>query len=459
MDSPAPASVPASVPAQPAQNTPIAPVSAVPTSTATDLVTSVLGQHFNPTTGGVNPPPVGPVDIPIQPAQPAPQPAPPQDPVQQQAVPPWQDQPVQSVPANPPSVTNMDFQTNPLQRYAEEGMHNPFSDPIPEIPDESQLQLPDDPNDRGSVGRAFAQARYEAKQYRQVAEQLRERLVEASNMFNANSPEANKVLEAIKSQSEYVEQLETQLAQSDIRKSPKFREQFDVPVYQSIDAVAGVFSKNGFSEEDSRKLAVHVLQSESEEDVRGILDKLPTISQGEISVLSRGYYHAIDARNQALDDWQNTHSQYVEPEVNPFEQRVSNVQAGIEKLSSVVKFWDDPAFVKYRQSEVSDNLASWIAEAPEDQIITAALEGALVAPFAYQQIAKLQQANAELTRRLQAAGRLGAPGVTPFFQSAPAPVAPAPAPAEPADDINGDPVRAAEQMVRNTFARLSNPVN
>ena len=91
--------------------------------------------------------------------------------------------------------------------------------------------------------------------------------------------------------------------------------------------------------------------------------------------------------------------------------------------------------------------------------MTAAIEGALVAPFAYQQIAKLQQANAELTRRLQASGRLSAPGVAPFFQSAPAPVPPPPAPAEPVDESGGDPVRAAEQMVRNTFARLTNTVN
>ena len=160
-----------------------------------------------------------------------------------------------------------------------------------------------------------------------------------------------------------------------------------------------------------------------------------------------------------MEDWQETHSKYVEPQVDPYEQRVANVQAGIEKLSGVVKFWDDHAFVKYRQSEVADNLASWISRAPEDQIITAAIEGALVAPFAYQQIAKLQQANAELTRRLQASGRLSAPGVAPFFQSAPAPVPPPPAPAEPVDESGGDPVRAAEQMVRNTFARLTNTVN
>lgn len=460
MDSPTPASVPASVPAQPAQNTPIAPISAVPTSAATDLVTSVLGQHFNPTTGGVNPPSVVPVDVPVQPPAPQPVATPPAVPVQpadtatKEATP-----PPQSVPASPPAVTDMDFQADPMQRYAEPQAPNPFADPIPEIPDESQLQLPDDPNDRGSIGRAFAQARYEAKQYRQLATQLRERLVEASKLDQSDQGLLDRAVEVIQNSRDRIENLEAQLGRLDLTKSKRFSEEYDAPIGQTYGNIVEELQSSGYNQTDAESIAETLLTTRDREIVDKIFNGLTDLTRGKISYQAKAFYEAVNRRNQAIENWREQSAKYNEQEPDPVQYRKDLCERGLDRISSVVKFWDDPAFVRYRDGGAYEAARKFISSADSSQLMTAAIEGALVAPFAYQQIAKLQQANAKLTRRLQASGRLSAPGVAPFFQSAPAPVPPPPAPAEPVDESGGDPVRAAEQMVRNTFARLTNTVN
>lgn len=133
------------------------------------------------------------------------------------------------------------------------------------------------------------------------------------------------------------------------------------------------------------------------------------------------------------------------------QRRQEMCNTGFDRVSKVVSFWNDPAFDKYRQAQES-NVKAWYSQASDDQIAAAAVEGALVAPFAYAQIEALQNMVIELQGRLQGHARLASPPVSPFFRGAPTPPPP---PAQPKpqrqDDIS--PLESAEQLVASTAAR------
>ena len=106
-------------------------------------------------------------------------------------------------------------------------------------------------------------------------------------------------------------------------------------------------------------------------------------------------------------------------------------------------------------------MKAWYGQAGEDQLAAAAVEGALVAPFAYRMIDGLARKVAELQGVIDARNRISAPATVPYFR-APAVPAPAPAPApKPADprawsdvDTKTDPLKAAASLVDGSLKKM-----
>ena len=99
--------------------------------------------------------------------------------------------------------------------------------------------------------------------------------------------------------------------------------------------------------------------------------------------------------------------------------------------------WNDPGFAEYRSANEAKAKA-WLGQAPEPQVAAAALEGMLVAPFAYKLVEGLTAEVLKLRSALDARHRAASPTVAPYYVSPPVPPAP-PRPAAPTTPL-GNPV-------------------
>ena len=406
---------------EPVQHTPSPEVAAAARSgnAAQDIVAGLLGKYANPATGGIDEPQVA------QP--PAPQPPAPQPPA-------------------PLTLADRYSGQKPAQQDT----------PIPDIPQEQQIQLPQDDNDRSGIGHAFAASRAEARQYRQLAEQLKQRL-EAAAAEKAKFLEEKAAFEKqLLDGQTRAKDLEDQIGKLDLERSPAFREKYDRPVLEIRDQLAQEFERNGIKPEDAAALANDVLNANSMDDVPVLLAQLPNAVQGMAIYKWQEATGLFNQRDQALNEWRQTQTGLEqvtgkETAVMTAQRRQELCNTGFDRVSKVVTFWNDPAFDKYRQAQEA-NVKAWYSQASDDQLAAAAVEGALVAPFAYAQIEALQNLVAELQGRLQGHARLASPPVAPYFSgSQPPPPPPPPPKQEKPQDAN--PLEAAERLVSGTAAK------
>ena len=366
--------------------------------------------------------------------------------------------PAASVVQTPPPSPQPQVQTpapapTPAARYGEQTAQPDLT--IPDIPAErTDIQMPTDANDASAVGRAFAASRAEARQYRQLAHDLRNRLTQA---FGARDEFVQKQDELTKQLTEAQAQnkaLEDEIGRMDLRRSPDFIQKYDQPVLAIRDGLADEFHKHGVAPDDAVALATRVLDANSSDDVPELVASLPPAVQGMAMYKYSEADRIIADREQALSSWRETQAgldqvSRRESPVLAAQHREALCNTGFERVSRVVKFWDDPAFAAYRDKE-SANIKSWFQQAPEDQVVAAAVEGALVAPFAYEQIGKLQQEVARLSQALESRTRLAAPTVSPYYSSVPVPPPPAPPPKGPTQADADDPIGYATRLIRGS---------
>lgn len=433
---------------EPVQHTPSPEVAAAARSgnAAQDIVAGLLGKYANPATGGVDEPQVAQPPAPAAPPQP---PAPAPAPVVQPPAPAPAPAPAAQPPPPPPPPQSL------ADRYS--GQKPVQQDtPIPDIPQEQQIQLPQDDSDRSGIGHAFAASRAEARQYRQLAEQLKQRL-EAAAAEKAKFLEEKAAFEKQLLDGETrAKDLEDQIGKLDLERSPAFREKYDRPVLEIRDQLAQEFERNGIKPEDAATLANDVLNANSMDDVPVLLAQLPNAVQGMAIYKWQEATGLFNQRDQALNEWRQTQTGLEqvtgkETAVMTAQRRQELCNTGFDRVSKVVTFWNDPAFDKYRQAQEA-NVKAWYSQASDDQLAAAAVEGALVAPFAYAQIEALQNLVSELQGRLQGHARLASPPVAPYFPgSQPPPPPPPPPKQEKPQDAN--PLEAAERLVSGTAAK------
>ena len=249
--------------------------------------------------------------------------------------------------------------------------------------------------------------------------------------------------------------LEDQIGRLDLERSPAFREKYDVPIIAIRNELAGQFVHAGVPQDRAVKLADQVVQTQSPDDVPAVVSELPTAVQGMAMYKHAEVNRLFEERERELNDWRATQEGLSEVgaresvEVSA-RQRNELCDTGIDRLSRAVRFWDDPAFVSYRDAQAS-KVKAWFAQAPRDQIAAAAVEGALVAPFAYDQIEKLQREVADLRGRYESRMRLSAPGVAPYYAPVAPPAPPPPPPPQMQPEDMDDPVRAAQRLVMGTL--------
>ena len=249
--------------------------------------------------------------------------------------------------------------------------------------------------------------------------------------------------------------LEDEIGKLDLQRSPEFVEKYDRPIAAIRDQLVEQFRKGGIAEQEANDLALRVLDSTTVDEVQNAVAELPTALQGMAMFKFNEADGLFGQRDQALREWRETQAGLAqvakrEHPVIDAERRRSLCDTGFDRVSKVVDFWNDPVFVRHRTSE-ADKVRAWFANAPEDQVVAAAVEGALVAPFAYSQIALLQQKLAEAYHALEGRTRAGAPSVAPYYRSAPVQPPPAPSNAPSKDDIAmDDPVAYARRMLDGT---------
>ena len=437
---------------EPGQHVPTPEVAAAAQSgnAAQDIVAGLLGKYANPATGGIDEPQV--VQTPVASAQP-PVPTPTPAPAPVQPAPPAQPTPP---PAQPPAPPPPPAPQTLADRYS--GQQPVQQDaPIPDIPQEQQITLPQDENDRSGIGHAFAASRAESRQYRQLAEQFKQRL-EAAAAEKAKFLEEKAALEKqILDGQTKAKSLEDQIGKLDLERSPAFQDKYDKPVLAIRDQLAQEFERNGLKPDDAANLANSVLNANTVDEVPELLASLPNAVQGMAIYKWQEATGLFNQRDQALTEWRQTQTGL--EQVNGKEAAVMTAQrrqelcdTGFDRVSKVVTFWSDPAFDKYRQAQ-EGNVKAWYSQASDDQLAAAAIEGALVAPFAYAQIEALQNLVAELQGRLQGHTRLASPPVAPYFSGSQPPPPPPPAP-KPDPQAVDNPVEAAEKLVATTAAKF-----
>jgi hypothetical protein len=325
---------------------------------------------------------------------------------------------------------------------------------LPDIPAERvDIQMPTDANDTSAVGRAFAASRAEARQFRQLAQTLRSKLEAAYGSQTATTQKQEEMARQLAEAQAQTKALENEIGKLDLRRSPEFIQKYDMPIAGIRDQLAEEFAKHGVTPDDAMNLAVGVLDAENSEQVQEVVSSLPPAIQGMAMYKYAEADRLFAERGQALDAWRETQAglEQVERRETPVltaQHRETLCNSGFDRVARVVQFWDDPAFQSYRERE-APNVRSWFGQAPEDQVVAAAVEGALVAPFAYNQIRMLQNENAQLKQALEGRVRIAAPTVAPYFKSAPVPPPPAPATPQPTQSDLENPLDFASRLIRD----------
>lgn len=437
----------------PEQHVPSPEVSATAQSgnAAQDIVAGLLGKYANPATGGIDAPAqqpqAQPAPAPQSQVQPPMQPMPQAAPQQPQAQPAPQPAP-EPPPAQQPQVSLADRYSGAAQA--------PADAPIPDIPPEQTIQLPQDGNDRSGVGHAFAASRAEARQYRQLAEQLKQRLEAATAEKTKFIEEKTAFEKQLLDEQTRTKDLENQIGKLDLSKSSAFKEKYDRPIWDLRQQLAGDLAANGASNDDAAKLADAVIVAESSDEIVDMLSRFPSAVQGMAIYKWQEANSLYQQRDVALDEWRQTQAGLdqvatKETAVMSAQRRQELCDTGFDRVAKVVNFWSDPAFDKYKQAQEA-NVKAWYSQASDDQLAAAAIEGALVAPFAYSQIEALQNRVAELEGVLQGHTRLVSPPVAPYYSGVPTPPPPPPPPKRD-PDATPTPLSAAEQLVSGTAAK------
>lgn len=357
----------------------------------------------------------------------------------------------QQVPPAPQQVSVAD-------RYAEKTDVPDLS--VPDIPPErTDIALPQD-GDQGAVGRAFAASRAEARQYRQLAEQLKAKLLDAGRIKDESSSKVAELTEELTAGQDRIKALENEIGQLDLQRSPEFVARYDTPIADVRDQIADQLVRgSGMTQSEASQLAFDIIDARTSEDAQNLVADLPVAVQGMALYKYAEADKLLRERAEALDEWRTTQAGLAqvsqrEAPVLDAEHRQKMCDTGFGRVAKVVQFWDDPAFVEWRASE-ADKVKAWFSRAPEDQVVTAAIEGALVAPFAYAQIAQLQEKLAQAQHALEARSRVSSPPISPYFWSAP--VAPPPAPpaatAQQATEDSQDPMDYAKSLIADTASR------
>ena len=443
------------IPGQQAQEVDVAsvvdPALARSADPASDLAAAALMKVF----GGQPQPPAQPpapqptAQPPAQPPAPQPTAQPPAPPVQ----PPAPQPPVQP-PAPPAPVSIAD-------RYsAPDPNAQPVVPTLPEGPPEQDIRLPE--NTAENVGHAFAAVRAEVKKYKQMAEEFRRQVEQVRADYSTYAQRESAITEKLTAEQNRAKELEEKLGQLDLEQSPAFREKYDAPLNAVSAEIAKTLVANGYQPQQADDLARQVVLAKDVAAVSSLpgMAELPSTVQGMIMYKFNEADGLWAQRDQALAEWRSTREGLQqtatrEDAVVSAQRRAELVGTGIDRVSKVAPdfIWNDPEFAEFRKTEV-EKVKAWYGQAPEDQIAAAAVEGALVAPFAYRLVKGLMDKVMELQGALDAHHRIGNPRTVPYYRppEVAAPPAPPPPPAGEQKswtpvDTGTDPVAAASSLI------------
>lgn len=370
--------------------------------------------------------------------------------------------PAQTPPAAPAPSSAADL--NLSDRYAKPDPNaQPEVPTLEPVPDQQDIRLPE--NTAENVGHAFAMARAETKKFRDLAEQYRQQVEQVKADYANYAQRETAITEKLTAAENRSRDLEEQIGKLDLERSPAFRSKFDEPIAQKQASLASDLVGCGVPQPEADQLAEQIITAKDHQSVQELVATLSPQAQGVAFIRFNEADALFAQRENALNEWRQTTAGL--EQVATREGIVSDAQhrnemstLGLERVASVVpqNIWTDPEFVAYRD-QVVEKVKAWYGQAPEDQIASAAIEGALVAPYAYQVIQQLGETIVKLRTQLDAKSRISSPPVSPFFHSqTPPPTPPAqktetkedpPKPWTSADV--GDPVSAAMTLVGKTL--------
>ena len=349
-----------------------------------------------------------------------------------QAAPAAQPAPV-AQPAAQPAYTPPSVES----RYAIPDPNQPPEVPtLPDIPPEQDVRLPD--NTAENIGHAFATVRAEVRKYKQLAEEFKAQVEKVRGDYANYAQRESAITEKLAAEQRRAADLEERLGKLDLTQSPAFRQKYDAPIESIRAAIAQTLVQNGLQQQAADELAKSVVLADNATQVPQLpgVSELPAAVQGMLMYK----FNEADAlwaqRNQAITDWRATRTgleqtQVREDAVVSAQRRSELANASLDVLSRIVPqfVWADPAFEQLRTTEV-DKVKAWYGQAKDEQIAAAAIEGALVAPYAYKLIEGLSNKVLELQGVIDARTRAAHPTVSPYFMSPTPPPPPPPKPGE-----------------------------
>ena len=308
-------------------------------------------------------------------------------------------------------------------RFAVPSPDNPAETPIPEVPPEQQVRLPEGAPD--NVGHAFAAARAETRRYRQLAEDMRRQLeAERAERDTFSKKEADLARQLTDAQRKYSE-LEDKLGRIDLTQSKDFQDKYDVPLQAVQDDIAKALVDNGIRSGDAESLAREIMLAD---DPTSMMSELPAVTQGMIMYKLREANGLWAGREQALNEWRSTQAGLAEVSsrdgaVVNSQRRAELADVAFERIrpKAPTLQWDDPDYNPRRDAAI-EKAKAWYQQAPDDQVAAAAMEG-FMAPFAYEVIDNLAAKVRDLQDQLAGRRQLASPPVSPYFggSSYPAP--------------------------------------
>ena len=397
-----------------------------------------------------------------EPPAPAPAAQPPAPPAQPPAPAPAAQPP--APPAQPPTPVQPPAPATLDARYgAPDTRTQPEVPVLPDVPAETDIRLPE--NAPENIGHAFAAARAETRKFRQLAEQYRQEVEKVRADYSNYAQRESALAEKLRGEEAKSHDLEEKLGQLDLEQSPAFRAKYDAPL-RSIQAEIAktLVDAGGYQQQQADALAEQVVLAKDSNAVVGLegFSELPATVQGMLMYKFNEADGLWSQRGQALESWRATREGLRQTEtregaVVSAQRRSELVSTGIDRVSKLAPqfIWNDPEFAGTRDSEL-EKVKAWYGQAPEDQIAAAAVEGALIAPFAYRMVQGLMDKVVELQGLLDAKRRVAAPPTVPYYRppSVPAPAAPAkPAPTDDQPkswtpvETAADPVAAAGAIV------------
>ena len=300
-----------------------------------------------------------------------------------------------------------------------------------------------------------------------MAEDYRAQVEAVRKQYETYSQRENALAEKLTAAENRSHELEEEIGKLDLKRSPAFQQQYDLPLQQVQDEIAKILVDNGYQQDAAIQAANDIMMADANQ-VPEMVRELPSVVQGMVMYKHNDADALWARRSQAIDEWRTTQTGLSEvgaraDAVQSAQHRADVASAAIDRIRSLAPTmqWDAPEFVK-RRDEAIEKAKAWYQTAPEDQIAAAAMEGTL-APFAYERMNALEQEVARLQQQLEASARLRNPTVTPYYPSVPIvlpprpPTPPGQVPGQPwaaPVDNKTNPMQAAEMAVGNTLGRL-----